>query len=144
MIKKLIFIMVLLLAGCTKSEWSTVTLLADGKEIPVQVEIADEAAEWQQGLMFREELGADKGMLFIFGEEMTQRFWMKNTLIPLDMVFIDADNVIVDIQEAEPCRTESCIVYVSAAPAQYVLEVNKGFSTANGINVGDLLIFGNE
>ena len=140
MIKKLIFIMVLLLAGCTKSEWSTVTLLADGKEIPVQVEIADEAAEWQQGLMFREELDADKGMLFIFEEEMTQRFWMKNTLIPLDMIFVNADLIIIDIQEAEPCKTESCMVYVSAAPAQYVLEVNKGFSKENGINVGDLLI----
>jgi uncharacterized membrane protein (UPF0127 family) len=89
--------------------------------------------------MFRTELAQNSGMLFVF-EDMQQRgFWMKNTKIPLDIMFIDSDGIIVDVKENfQPCTTEDCDVYFSA-PAQYVLEVNAGFTAENSIYKGTVV-----
>ena len=103
----------------------------------VNVEIADEYSERQIGLMFREELPENSGMLFIFENSNEYRFWMKNTLIPLDVIWISEDMKIVDIQNAVPCVEEPCEVYRPREKALYVLEVNAGFAEENGIEIGD-------
>ncbi|MDR0650473.1 MAG: DUF192 domain-containing protein [Candidatus Peribacteria bacterium] len=78
--------------------------------------------------MFRKYLPEDAGMLFIFPTEQQYSFWMKNTLIPLDMLRLNADFQIVDLQEAQPCTTDLCPSYVPISEAQYVLELNQGMS----------------
>ena len=104
----------------------------------VYVEIADEPHELNQGLMFRENLELDRGMFFVFDDERTLSFWMKNTLIPLDMLFVDADFRIVDIKEnVPPCKEDPCPSYPSKKPAKYVLEVNAGFTLKNDIKIDD-------
>jgi len=102
------------------------------------VEIADTATERQQGLMYRESMPANQGMLFVWADEAPRNFWMKNTLIPLDMVWINAAREIVDIKAAEPCRVADCPTYEGQAPAMYVLELNQGVLDAE---VGDRVEF---
>lgn len=107
-----------------------------GEEVEVRVEIADEPDEQAQGLMNRTALGEDRGMLFVFDSEETRSFWMRNTLIPLSIAYIDSEGRIVDIQKMEPLDDEPP-QYVSAEPAQYALEVNQGFFEERGVEVGD-------
>lgn len=90
------------------------------------VEVASDSATRQQGLMNRESMPANHGMIFEFTGEASRNFWMKNTLIPLDMIWINAEKTIVDIQAAEPCKVEKCPIYSGKVPAQYVLELNQG------------------
>ncbi len=86
--------------------------------------------------MFRERLGKDEGMLFVYAEEETLSFWMKNTRLPLSIAFIDKKGKIVDIQDMEPFTLQT---YVSASPAKYALETNQGWFTRNGILAGDFV-----
>lgn len=107
----------------------------------VRAEVARTDRERAQGLMERESLPAGTGMLFIFPDVAPRSFWMQNTYIPLDIAFLDADGVIVDIQAMEPLDetfTES------AAPAMFALEVPQGWFEAQGIEPGDraTLVFG--
>ena len=102
------------------------------------VEIADEPAEWTQGLMYRTSLPQNHGMLFDFGKEAPRNFWMKNTKIPLDMIFIGENKQIVQITtQAQPCTSEPCQTY-SSPPARYVLEINAGFSKET--HMGDIVM----
>ena len=111
----------------------------------VFVEVPDELEEFARGLMFRNHLPWNAGMLFAFNEEEPQTFTMKNTLIPLDMIFIDSNSKIIDIKEnVPPCKQEECPSYPSREPAQYVLEVNAGFVQEKGVKVGDRLETLNE
>src|SRR5918992_22977 len=111
----------------------------------VFVEVPDELEEFARGLMFRNHLPWNAGMLFAFNEEEPQRFTMKNTLIPLDMIFADSSSKIIDIKEnVPPCKQEECPTYPSREPAQYVLEVNAGFVQEKGIRIGDELETLNE
>src|ERR671915_2187498 len=106
----------------------------------VFVEVPDELEEFARGLMFRNHLPWNAGMLFAFNEEEPQRFTMKNTLIPLDMIFADSSSKIIDIKEnVPPCKQEECPGYPSREPAQYVLEVNAGFVQEKGVKIGDRL-----
>jgi hypothetical protein len=106
-----------------------------GQIIEVRTEIAVDDATKERGLMFRTHLNADGGMLFPYDSPRTMAFWMKNTLIPLDMIFIGAGKTIVDIRRnAQPGDLSP---YGSAAPAKYVLEVNGGWCGRKGILVGD-------
>lgn len=89
--------------------------------------------------MGRSELAQNVGMLFIFNETGYHSFWMKNTLIPLDMLRLDEKGKIVDIQSAVPCETpnqEHCPIYQPQQPAQYVLEINAGKSKKNTLHPG--------
>lgn len=113
---------------------------SSGQQIPVHVEISDNPQKLEQGLMFRESLPEDDGMLFVFPQSGNYAFWMKNTLIPLDAVYLDANGTIVDIIQMEPCISDPCPNYVPDAEARYVLEVNKGFSERHGIAIGDRVI----
>jgi YVTN family beta-propeller protein len=107
----------------------------------VFVEIPDDREEFARGLMFRKHLPLNAGMLFAYSDEETRSFWMKNTLIPLDMIFADSSSKIVDIKEnVPPCAQDECPSYPSKEPAQYVLEVNSGFVQDRGIKIGDQLI----
>ena len=103
----------------------------------MNIEIADNYEERRQGLMFREKLDENSGMLFIFESSGEYDFWMKNTLIPLDIIWINEDYKIVDIQKAVPCMDVACRSYIPNGEARYVLEVNSGFAEENGINIGD-------
>jgi uncharacterized membrane protein (UPF0127 family) len=101
------------------------------------VEVAKSAAALQRGLMYRQSLGNDCGMLFIFDEEESLTFWMKNTMIPLDILFISSDLMIVDMTTMHPCTFDPCPVYISKQPAKYALEVNAGYLHSHGIKTGD-------
>lgn len=101
------------------------------------IEVADSEEERARGLMFRNNLDPDYGMLFVFPKEAQVAFWMKNTFIPLDMLFIDADMTIMGIAHATPCEADPCQTYPSGAPAQYVLEINGGLAEEKNIKAGD-------
>ena len=107
-----------------------------GEQVEVRVEIADEPDEQAKGLMDRTALGEERGMLFVFPSAETRSFWMKSTLIPLSIAYIDAEGRIVDIQDMKALDDDPPH-YVSAEPAQYALEVNKGFFDERGVEVGD-------
>ena len=114
---------------------------AAGARLPVNVELARTEAERARGLMFRKSLATDAGMLFLFEESAEHGFWMQNTLIPLDMIFIDDSGRIVGIvARAEPLTTTPRTVGV---PSRYVLEVNGGWSAAHGVARGDQVRFEN-
>jgi len=107
-----------------------------------KVEIADTTEERETGLMNRKYLEPDSGMLFLFKEEGEYNFWMKNVLIPLDMIWINESNRIVFIKNnAEPCRTKLCEFFNPNKKAKYVLEVNGGISKEVGIEIGDVVEF---
>ena len=119
------------------SNLPTVTIDASGgEEVEVRVEIADDASERARGLMHRTALAENRGMLFVFPDEERLSFWMKNTLIPLSVAFMDSEGRIVDIQDMKPLDDEPPS-YVSAEPARYALEVNQGFFEERGVEVGD-------
>jgi uncharacterized membrane protein (UPF0127 family) len=109
-----------------------------------QVEIADTDAERARGLMFRDELAAGHGMLFIHDEQAPQAYWMKNTRIPLDILYFDNDHRLVSQQRnVPPCSAgDACPPYPSDAPARYVLELNAGDAARLGLQDGAQLRFG--
>ena len=93
----------------------------------VRAEVADDDRERMRGLMFRTGLADDQGMVFVFDRELPLSFWMKNTLIPLDMLYFDDSGRLVSIQrDVPPCKTAMCPSYPSDGPARYVLELNGG------------------
>jgi len=107
------------------------------KEKCISLEIAQTPQQRARGLMFRKNLDENQGMLFIFENSAFHSFWMKNTLIPLDIIWINENKEIVYLISANPCKTETCESYKPDSPAKYVLEVNQGFVRENNIKVGD-------
>jgi uncharacterized membrane protein (UPF0127 family) len=106
------------------------------------VEIANSSEERARGLMFREELGENEGMLFVYEEEADRSFWMKNTLIPLDIIFLDSNFEVINIEAAapEPNTSDGNLQrYRSDRPAQYVLEINQNRSEEIGLEKGSEL-----
>jgi len=102
------------------------------------VEVADTPEQWERGLMDRESLAQGIGMLFDFGKEGEYAFWMKDTLIPLDMIWIASDGTVVFIAEdVQPCEAVPCPSVWPGRNASYVLEVNAGMVSRLGIRVGD-------
>jgi uncharacterized protein len=113
-------------------------------ETRVIVEIADTPELTERGLMFRTRMGENEGMVFLFDEPDIRPFWMKNTLIPLDIIWLDADRRIVHIAHSvPPCKADPCPTYPPSRPAKYVVEVNSGFAKRNGVKEGDVLVFRN-
>lgn len=98
------------------------------------VEIADDPGERATGLMGRDSLPEDHGMLFVYPEPDTLRFWMKDTTIPLDLAYLDADGEIFQILAMEPLSRE---IRPSDRPALHALEVNRGWFAEHGVEVGD-------
>jgi len=108
----------------------------------VRVEIANDDQLRAQGLMFRDHLAPDAGMLFFFASEGEYPFWMKNTRIPLDMIWIDSGRRVAAVKfEVPPCGADPCPSYPPNAQARYVLEVAGGVARQHGIKAGDVLRF---
>ena len=102
------------------------------------VELATTDAQREKGLMFRTELDKNKGMIFIFDSDGIYPFWMKNTLIPLDIIWIGSNNKIIFIgKNIQPCKTAICQVITPSASAKYVLEINAGISKEISLEIGD-------
>lgn len=131
----------LVLSGCDAGE---PYVMVEGERF--SLEIADDNAERAQGLMFREDMPRDHGMLFIFPNERMRSFWMKNTRIPLDIIYLDRNLKVVSISaDTPPCRSRTgrCPSYPSEGPAQYVLEINAGRAAELGLEPGDRIDVGN-
>lgn len=112
-----------------------VLLLPDGSA--VNLEIAASPETRGQGLMFRESILPGRGMLFIFPEPAANGFWMKNTLIPLDMIWIDAAGTVVALhQNVPPCKADPCPTYDPGTAGSYVLELAGGEAAKHGVVVG--------
>jgi len=106
----------------------------------VRVELATDAASREHGLMGRTRLASDHGMLFVFPDAQPRWFWMKDTLIPLDILYFDGNRKLVSMQlDVPPCKAEPCATYPSDAPARYVLELAAGEARHMGARVGDVL-----
>jgi uncharacterized membrane protein (UPF0127 family) len=128
-------------SGATAETTTSVlrTLVIDtsgGKKVEVRVEVADNIAEQEKGLMYRKSLGEDRGMLFVYPAERELSYWMKNTYIPLSIAYIDSEGRIVDILDMKPLDDKPPH-YTSSEPVQYALEVNKGFFEKEGVKEGD-------
>ncbi len=121
------------LAAC--SQRPAVVIHGSRETVTVNIEIADTPDKRASGLMYRRDLAPDAGMLFLFRTAAPQKFWMKNTVLPLDMIFIGANRKIVGIvADTRPFSTNPL---GPDEPSQYVLEVNAGFAAKHGLAVGD-------
>ncbi len=117
-------------------------VLPDGAAIAVELAIDDETRA--QGLMYRESLASDRGMLFLFTNDDVYPFWMKNTLIPLDMVWIDRNQTIAGIRsDVPPCRRDPCPSYDPQVQARYVLELAAGVAAKHRLAPGQKVRFRN-
>ena len=105
----------------------------------IEIEIANDNESIERGLMYRRSMDENKGMLFIFPDERPRSFWMKNTYIPLDIIFVNSQMEIVSIKEHNTQLGEWSIP--SEKPAMYVVEVNAGFCGRHGIKTGDKIFF---
>jgi uncharacterized membrane protein (UPF0127 family) len=106
------------------------------------VEIAATPEQQAHGLMDRTSMPTDHGMLFVFPRAQRLTFWMKDTLIPLDMLFFDQSHRLVTIHaDVPPCQADPCPTYASTAPARYVLELNAGTAEKLGVRKGDVIVF---
>jgi uncharacterized protein len=134
----LLFVMLCGVIGCEAQSKVSITN-QQGRTVAFQVEIADTSAKREMGLQYRRELADDKGMIFLFPEESIQSFWMKNTPIPLDMIFINRQRKIAGIVEQTlPFSLEPRSV---TAPSQFVLEINGGLAKKYGLKAGDTVRF---
>lgn len=110
----------------------------------VVLEVADSPAERRRGLMYRRSLPANRGMVFVFPDEAPRTFWMKNTYVPLDMIFVAANGTVLNVEHATP-QPDATVTelrrYRSDGPARYVIEVNRGFANRTGIGPGARVVF---
>jgi uncharacterized membrane protein (UPF0127 family) len=136
----LLFVLAALAIACARSASSDpdrpLSELTIGTST-LQVEVAATPEARARGLMGRTELPADQGMAFVFGQPTTDRFWMKDTLIPLSIAFWDERNRVVAILDMQPCRADPCPTYGPDRPYVGAVEVNLGYFEDHGIEVGD-------
>ena len=116
-----------------------VTIVTAKGRYSFKVEVAETPGQLEQGLMFRRELAPDAGMLFDFKQPTMATMWMRNTLIPLDMLFVDAQGRIVNIHERAVPQSDAIIA--AAAPVRVVIELNGGTAERLGIKPGDRVLF---
>lgn len=139
-------ILFLLIFSAVSSAWMNSgnkyipVFLPNGEKITAELAVTDE--ERQRGLMFRDELGENQGMLFIFKSEGFYSFWMKNVNFSIDILWLNADKRIVHIEEnVPPCKNEPCPSYTPDLPALYVLELKAGSVKENCLNLYQRLEF---
>jgi len=143
----MLIIVIMVIGGCSSQigevhqrGGASVTIIsADSQLFTFLVELANTSETRIKGLMFREDLEDKHGMLFIYPSSQPRSFWMKNTKIPLDMLFIDENFVIRKIHYAEPCKQDPCAAYKSGVPVRYVLEINGNLTIKHGIEEGNLV-----
>ncbi len=109
----------------------------DRGPVLLKVEIASTPEAWQRGLMYRERLPEDRGLLFLFPQATGSPFWMKNTLIPLSIAFADQNGKILRILDMEPCTKDPCPTYYPGVAYRQALEVNQGWFARHGVKEGD-------
>lgn len=108
----------------------------------VKVEVAADGENRAQGLMYRDHLAEDRGMIFFFPQKGDYAFWMKNTIIPLDMIWIDEAKKVVHVaHDVPPCQADPCPSYPPGAESMYVLEVAAGVAAKHHVANGDVLTF---
>jgi uncharacterized membrane protein (UPF0127 family) len=111
-------------------------------KIKFTVEIADTVEKQLRGLMFRKSIPDDFGMLFVHQEEDSRGIWMKNTLVHLDIIYLNKDKEVVDMYiNVPPCKKDPCQTYISKVPAQYVLEIRGNLSKELDLKLGDTIVF---
>jgi hypothetical protein len=138
-LRSFLVLAVLLSAGACQAQPKVIIQTKENRQLTFQVEVADTPAKRELGLQYRRELDPDRGMIFLFPRESQHSFWMKNTPIPLDMIFISSDQKIVGIvEQAVPFSTDSRSV---PAGSRFVLEINGGLAGRHGIKVGDSISF---
>lgn len=142
--KRIFPVLLIALAVCslarTPSEDYIQVFFPNGKIITAELAVSD--AERARGLMNREIINPDQGMLFVFDNEEVHSMWMKNMLIPLDFLWLDREQRIVHIEEnVPPCDRDPCPSYASKIPAMYVLELKAGSIKQNGLNLYDKIDF---
>ncbi len=130
--------LVVLSSGCLYSSTSLPPQACFGEDC-FFIEIADTSEERALGLMGRESLSANQGMLFVFESESIHGFWMKNTLISLDAIWINAQNQVVDVKTMVPCEKDPCHVYNPNGSSLFVLEINAGLANEYTIQPGDVV-----
>ncbi len=112
----------------------------DGSKIMAELAMTEE--ERQRGLMFREDLGENQGMLFLFSEEGIYPFWMKNMKFSIDILWLDKEKRVVHIEaEVPPCPRDPCPSYAPAQEALYVLELKTGWTKRHGLKLFDKIEF---
>ena len=121
-----------LLAAAARAQQLPVVELSTGMHL-IHAEVADSAAGRMQGLMYRESLPTSAGMVFVFEENALHCMWMKNTLVPLSVAFIDEAGAILNIADMQPKSEQS---HCAAKPARYALEMNKGWFAQRGVKPG--------
>lgn len=132
--------LLLTVAGCAAAVPQTSAPAVELHGHRFSTEFATDDASREHGLMMRTELAADHSMLFVFPDTQPRWFWMKNTLIPLDILYFDADRKLVSMQlDVPPCKADPCPSYPSDAPARYVLELPAGTARRIGAQAGDEL-----
>ncbi len=132
-----VLISFLIFSSCSFCEQLTKEVCFE--KVCVQAEVADTESKRQLGLMFREGMPENKGMLFVFAEEGRHSFWMKNMKFPLDIIWIGEALRVAQIKtNVQPCK-DSCESIAVQAKAKYVLEVNAGFAEKNRIKIGDTI-----
>jgi uncharacterized membrane protein (UPF0127 family) len=135
----LLALSILLYAALTSKKFVKI-YFPDGDSISAELAITPE--EKERGLMFRETMEFDQGMLFIFDEEGSYSFWMKNMVIPLDFIWLDKDRRIVHMeQNVPPCKQEPCPTYSSKIPALFFLELKAGSIEQRQLKIFDRLDF---
>ena len=130
-------VLILIALGACSGGENRLVLHTTKGDFAFTVEIADDGKERAQGLMFRDTLASDAGMLFDYFEEQETSFWMQNTLIPLDMIFVGADGVVKNIHVN--ARPHDVTGIPSAGPVQFVLEIPGGRSVEIGLKPGDTM-----
>jgi uncharacterized membrane protein (UPF0127 family) len=134
----LVIIIIFCMIGCRQFEQTKVCF----KDICFDVELAITPAQRKQGLMFRKYLSQNQGMLFVFEDEDKHSFWMKNTFIPLDIIWIDKNKEVVFIERnVQPCEQDICSPIIPEQKAKYVLELNAGTCEDIGLKIKDKINF---
>ena len=127
-------------SNLSESSKVNASFFVDSEEVAkLELETASTVEERRLGLMNRTELGENKGMIFIYDEAEERSFWMKNTYIPLDMIFLTAERTVRTIKQADPepnVSDEDLRTYTSEGPAKYVIETNQNFTEEKGITEG--------
>lgn len=149
-------VLIILLSGCStvssanravadvspkieRGQMLPITAIANISGETIQLEVAQTPPQQSTGLMFRESLADDRGMLFPFPSERTARFWMKNVQISLDMIFLNGDRVVDVAMDVPPCQAEPCPVYGPDALVDRVLELRGGRAQELGVRIGDTI-----
>jgi uncharacterized protein len=134
-----LLVLLVLASSCGGGETTKATIETEGGEVTIDVEIADEPGERRRGLSGRTSLPEGAGMLFLYAEDSRGGYWMKDTLIPLSIAYLDAEGRILAVLDMEPCQADPCPAYDPGLAYRGALEVNQGAFDRWGVREGDVV-----